>query len=146
MEGLKNDRITPVERLLRCAEIGVATVVCAALSMLAGVAVHASSLPESDLAYGAPLFGLLDPFVLTIAIPVAGAAAVVAFPFACFLLVRTRLVKSLPVVTLSTLAGTAIGACLSIVIVPFSGCAAGIAAMIVCKRECPDARFARPPG
>jgi hypothetical protein len=57
----------------------VSSYLCAAAYILATF----MSLPRSDTAYRQPL-ALLDPFVWTVAIPVATVIAVVMFPFALF--------------------------------------------------------------
>jgi cytochrome b561 len=97
------------------------------------MAVHQTFLPETDGAKHALFFGLLNPFVLMIAIPIAGLAGLVACPFAIFLLLRTRLEISIPVVFVSTVAGAAIGAAVHVFIAALSGLAIGGGAMMVCN-------------
>jgi hypothetical protein len=109
------------------------TVACAAASLVVGMAVHQAFLPETDGAKHALLFGLLDPFVLMVALPITGLAALAAFPCAFFLLLRTRLEKSIPVVSVATTAGVALGAAVNILVAVLIGLGAGIASMLVCS-------------
>jgi hypothetical protein len=63
------------------------TVLCAYLCAAAFVLGTLIALPPTDAAYRSPLM-LLDPFVWTVAIPVATVVAVIVFPFALFSLWR----------------------------------------------------------
>jgi len=110
------------------------TVVCTICSLIMGMAVLQTLLPESDGAKGALLFGLVDPFVLWFAVPIAGMTGLVALPIAIILLIRTRLERSIPVVFVSTLLGTALGAWVSIVVAPLGGLAIGGASMVLCSQ------------
>jgi hypothetical protein len=110
------------------------TVICAVCSLIMGMAVHQTMLPESDGAKGALFFGLVDPFVLWFAIPIAGLTGLVALPIAIILLIRTRLKRSIPVVFVSTLLGAALGAWVSILVAPLGGLVIGGASMVLCSQ------------
>lgn len=61
-----------------------------------------AGLPPTDGAYGTNPFG--DPFVLTVMLPFVFAAALVVWPFVYFALRETNLDRTLPLVSLSTVA------------------------------------------
>jgi len=120
--------------------IGGATALCAVLSGLLTLAVLHATLPEDDLAKQQDFLEILsDPLVRGVALMVSFGTALVAYPFAFFLLLSTRLVRSIPLVLLATLIGTPLGAashnkyCLL-----FGGLIFGLAAMVVCNRKLQD--------
>ena len=79
--------------------IGVGAFGGAALAALCGILTLKLTLPASDLAHDGPWWGLfVDPFVLTVAIPLAILGGVVAFAYGLFALWKTDLRKSVPVV------------------------------------------------
>jgi hypothetical protein len=90
--------------------IGVMTFVCAFLAMLVALLVLHLRLPASDSARDVPfVLFLADPLLLMVAVPVTLVVALLAFPTAFFLLVRTQLNRSIPIALVSTLIGTALG-------------------------------------
>jgi hypothetical protein len=75
------------------------------------------SLPSTDLAYGQGFLNMLrDPFVLTIAVPVAVVSGLLASPLLFFGLRQKRLSVALPILFISVL--TSVG-----VLTPFSALA-----------------------
>ena len=116
--------------------IGVLSIACALLSMLVALAVFIGVWgSDGDSATAEPLIvQMLDPLVFLIAAPIALATAVLAFPLAFLLLVRTPLQRSVPVVFGATLLGVALGGLL----LPFlgsvlGGLVLGLASMFWCK-------------
>ena len=90
--------------------IGVMTLVCAFLAMLVALFVQYLQLSENDSAKDVPFILIFaDPLVLMVAVPVTLIVALLAFPTAFFLLVRTQLNRSIPIVLVATLIGTALG-------------------------------------
>jgi hypothetical protein len=135
--------------IARALTISVATSVCAVLSALVALATLHATLPEEDAASEESLLEVLSaPMVLPIAINTAFAIAAVAYPFAFFLLVRTRLRLSIPLVLIATLAGTALGVLSHIKFCFFfGGLLTGLAAMLWCniclRDDSPTARSER---
>jgi hypothetical protein len=125
------------ETIDRASVIGFMTGVCALLSMLVALIVGYCFLPENDLAKEDALTDILSsPLVATFATIYAACAALIAFPFAFFLLVRTQLRRSIPTAAVATLLGTAIGSMFN-PLVPgaLSGLGFGVAAMVWCNRR-----------
>ena len=96
---------------LECAlAIGLMTVACAFLAMLVALFVLYLRLPATDSARDGPFVLLfIDPLVLMVAVPITLVVALLAFPTAFFLLVRTQLNRSIPIALVATLIGTALG-------------------------------------
>ena len=115
--------------------IGGATALCAVLSGLLTIAVLHATLPDDDFAKQQSLAEILsDPLVLGVALMWSFGAALVAYPFAFFLLLRTRLVRSIPVVLMAALLGTTLGALSHIKFcIFFGGFLSGLAAMLWCR-------------
>jgi hypothetical protein len=115
--------------------IGAATAACAVLSMVVSLASLHATLPEDDLARQSSVLEILkDPVVWPFALHIAFGVAAIAYPVAFFLLVRTRLSRSIPVVLVATLVGTALGALSHIQLCfLFGGLLTGIAAMLWCN-------------
>ena len=116
--------------------IGVLSIACALLSMLVALAVLFGVWGSNgDSASPEPLIvAMFDPLVLLVAVPIAIAAAVLAFPLAFLLLVHTALQRSVPVVFGATLLGTVLGGLL----LPFLGSVLcgllfGLTSMFWCK-------------
>lgn len=120
--------------------IGVLTIACALLSILVALGVLFGVWGSNgDSASREPWFlEMLDPLVLGVAVPIALAAAVLAFPLAFLLLVHTPLQRSVPVVFGATLLGTVLGGLL----LPFLGSVLcglllGLTSMFWCKLNLP---------
>jgi hypothetical protein len=79
------------------------------VAALAFIAVIYFTLPASDEAHGQGFFTTLaDPFVLTIAAPVATVAGLLASPILFFCLRRRRLAVALPIVLIAVLTAIAV--------------------------------------
>ena len=115
--------------------IGGATALCAVLAGLLTLAVLHATLPDDDLAKQQSLAEILtDPLVSQVALMWSFGAALVAYPFAFFLLLRTRLVRSIPLVLLATLLGTTLGALSHFKFcIFFGGLLTGLGAMLWCR-------------
>lgn len=120
---------------LRGLAIGGATALCAVLAGLLTLAVLHATLPDDDLAKQQSFSEILsDPLVRGVALMMSFGTALVAYPFAFFLLLRTRLVRSIPLVLLATLLGTALGALSHVKFCIFlGGLLTGLAAMLWCN-------------
>jgi hypothetical protein len=93
------------------------------------------SLPPTDLAYGHGIFSALsDPFVGTIAGPVAFVSGLVASPLLYFCLRRRRLTVALPIVFVSVLATVALMTPLSQSLGWFGSYVALVISCVVCSR------------
>ncbi len=113
--------------------IGAMVCACAILSMIVALAVLQLQLSEDDAGREGGTI-LSEPFVFPFAVQLAFVTGLIGYPFAFFLLVRTQLKWSLPVVLVATVAGTAIGAVVHpILVAPVLGLLVGIAAMIWCR-------------
>jgi hypothetical protein len=126
--------------LARASVIGAATPLCGVASMLFSLATLHASLPEGDTAKDQPLIEILsDPLLMPVALTVAFGMSAIAYPFAFFLLVHTRLRLSIPCVLVATLLGTALGALSHLKLCFFlGGPVAGLAAMVLCNRRFRD--------
>jgi hypothetical protein len=101
------------------------------------IAVIQITLPPTDLAYGQGILRTLgDPFVITIATPVALAAGALATPLLYFCLRRRRLTVAFPIVFGSVLVAV-------VVITPFSqllGLISSFAALVISCIVCTQLR------
>lgn len=101
---------------------------CAAAYVLATL----MSLPPSDTAYHSPL-ALLDPFVWTVAIPVATVIAVIVFPFALFSLWHRDVLRcGVFVLGATLLTILCVTPFLSVLAIPVSG-SVTIVALLFCR-------------
>ena len=99
------------------------------------IAVIYFALPPSDEAHGQGFFTTLaDPFVLTIAAPIATVAGLLASTILFFCLRRRRLTVALPIVLIAVLAMIAVITPLNQLLGLFSGFAALIVSSITCSR------------
>ena len=99
------------------------------------IAVIQFTLPPTDGAYGQSVFTTLrDPFVRTIATPVALASGAVATPLLYFCLRHRRLTVALPIVFGSVLVAVIITTPLSQLLGLFSSFAALVVSCIVCTQ------------
>ena len=121
--------------LARGLVISAATAGCAVLSALVALATLHATLREGDAAREESFLDVLAaPMVLPVAVFTAFVIATFAYPVAFFLLVRTRLKLSIPVVLIATLIGTALGALSHIEFcLFFGGLLTGLAAMLWCN-------------
>lgn len=103
------------------------------ITALAFIVVAQLSLPPTDLAYGQSIAATLrDPFVRTLAGPVAFASGLLASPLLYFCLRRRRLAVTLPIVFGSVLTTVALITPFSRALGFFSAYAALIISCIVC--------------
>ena len=119
---------------MRGLALGGATALCAVLAGLVSLAVLHATAPDDDLAKQQSFSEILsDPFVRGGVLLWSFGTALVAYPFAFFLLVRTRLERGIPLVLLAALFGTALGPASHIKsCVFFGGLVTGLAAMLWC--------------
>lgn len=107
---------------------------CAFVSMFVALAVNQAVLPPSDGAYGLSAFEILrDPFVRTLAIPVTLTLGAVGSLCAIFLLARTDLRRSIPIVAAVTIVATAALSLISELVAAPVGLAFGIWSMTACR-------------
>jgi hypothetical protein len=93
------------------------------------------SLPPTDLAYGQSLLSIWDdPFVRTIAVPVALFSGILVSPVLYFCLRRRRLSVALPIVFGSVLGTVALLTPFSHLLGWFCGYAALVVSCIICAR------------
>jgi hypothetical protein len=120
-------------RRTRAVILGCATLACAGATASVVVFLTWWELPPSDGAYGHWLF-FIDPFVWTVAIPIAVGAASVAYPFVLLTLLNTDLSRSIPFVFIATLVVAAGVATMlpdaDVLLIPAGGLVGGLAAMV----------------
>ena len=105
------------------------------VTAFAFIAVIQFTLPPSDEAYGQGLIATLrDPFVRTIATPVALLSGVLASPLLFFCLRRRRLTVALPIIFVSVILAVALTTPFSQLLGLFSAYAALLLSCIVCAR------------
>jgi len=123
--------------LMRSVTLIIATALCGMATEVVSLVALQLSLPPSDGGHG-PWWSMLESSMFRpIADMLTAASVTISLPFALILLMPTQLRKSIPLVSLSTIAMTAIVAPLAYVLSPISGLAAGLAAMVLCRRLFP---------
>ena len=118
----------------RATVILVSGFACAFAALFASLAVGQALLPPADGAYGLSVFEILgDPFVRTVAMPVTLTLGGFGSLCALFLLARTDLRRSIPVVAVVTVAATAAFSALGEFVAAPIGLVIGIWAMTACR-------------